>query len=97
MSTRQERRTLEALFEQGRVICASGDTPGRPNIRQTVSLRRTRDGTATVHVEHYYPTEWDHTIDEAERGFATFAEALEWLESHCGISWTQLHEPRPPG
>lgn len=50
----------------------------------------------SVQVEHYYPTAWDHTLDEAEHRFATLEEALAWIESTCGVPWTEFHEPRAP-
>ena len=74
---RDLRRKLEEIFEQGGGLAASAETPGQPTIDQTVYVRRAPDGTAAVHVEHYYPDEWDHTVDETEHYFATFAEALE--------------------
>jgi hypothetical protein len=91
-----QRRKLEEAVEQGRGVAASAETPGRPGIHQTVFVRKTRDEKVSVEVEHYYPNAWDHTLDETAQFFATFAEALEWLESACGIRWTELHEPRPP-
>ena len=50
----------------------------------------------SVQVEHYYPASWDDTLDEAEHRFATLEEALIWVESTCGIPWTEFHEPRAP-
>jgi hypothetical protein len=106
MSTKHERRArrrrldqrarLDEIFAQGGGVGASAETPGQPTTHQTVYLRRAPDGAVVVHVEHHYPNEWDHTIDEAEHRFATLGEALEWLESQCGIPWTELHEPTAP-
>lgn len=93
---REGRRKIEEIFAQGRGLAAAGDTPDRPGIRQMVYMRREPDGAASVHVEHYSPNQWDHTIDETKLRFLTFAEALEWIESHCGITWSELHEPAPP-
>jgi hypothetical protein len=89
----EQRARLDKIFAHGGGVGASAETPGQPTIHQTVYLRRAPDGAAAVHMEHHYPNEWDHTIDETEHRFATLAEALEWLESQCGISWAELHEP----
>lgn len=92
----EQRRKLDELIAQGRGVAASAEAPNQPGIHQTVFVRRARDGAVSVQVEYYYLNAWDHMLDEAEHHFATLAEALEWLESTCGIPWTELHEPRAP-
>ena len=92
----EQRRNLDEVIAQGRGVAASAETTDRPGIHQTVFIRRTRDGRVSVQVEHYYPNAWDHTLDQTEHHFAALAEALEWVETTCGIPWTELHEPRAP-
>lgn len=98
-NSRRNRRLLRELtnlFQQGRVLAASADTPGRPGVRRTVSVSRTPDAAARVHVEHYDPQDWDFSLDESEHRFACLDIALEWLEIRCGVHWTLLHEPEGP-
>jgi hypothetical protein len=94
---RRHRRTLNELFSQGKVLVWSGAVPGRPDVRQTVGLELSSTGHALVTVEHYYPTEWDSTIEERELSFPDFDKAVSWLESNCGVDWTELHESGSAG
>jgi hypothetical protein len=86
------------LYHQGQVLVWSGDVPGSPGIRQTIGVEPSSE-QARVSIEHYYPTEWDRSIEERELHFPDLDSALSWLELNCGVHWTELHLPgsAPPG
>ena|SRR5215204_7805613 len=88
-----QRQKLLALLDQGEVLVASGETPGQPGVRQTVSLHPAAEGTVSVHVERYLAHEWDQTRDDFTRVFGDVEAALTWLEETCAVTWTALHVP----
>lgn len=91
--SRWKRKRLNELFEQGQVLAAASDAPGRLAARQIVSISRSADGRARVHVEHYEPGEWDRSLEEREHYFPDLVTALAWIEKECGVHWPQLHVP----
>ena len=56
-------------------------------------MRRGASGESQVLIERYYPTEWEHTIETAERSFADLESTYAWLEAELAIEPSQLSCP----
>lgn len=90
--TDRRREQMTDQFIQGKVLVASrNDTLLRDGVQLTASIIYSRGAPAHISIKHYDVQAWDETFDVIEGDFRTLDDAVEWLNRHYGLGWSDLH------